>query len=91
MLLYSLIFLLLSNAANSRRDLSILLSRISIIILFCSSFLIYINLDLIFLGKGIGLYGGLINSTSFTHIFTLFIMILSGIILIFSAFYPRKI
>jgi len=91
MLLYSIVFLLLSNAANSRRDLSILLSRISIIILLCSSFLIYINLFLVFLGKGIGLFGGLLHSTSYTHVFTLFIFILSGIILILSSFYPRKL
>ena len=91
MLLYSIIFLLLSNAANSRRDLSILLSRISIIILLCSSFLVYLNLHLIFLGKGIGLYGGLLHSTSYTHIFTFFIFILSAIIVILSSFYPRKI
>ena len=91
MLLYSIMFLLLSNAVNSRRDLSILLSRISIVILLCSSFLVYINLFLIFLGKGIGLFGGLLHSTCYTHIFTLFIFLLSAIILILSSFYPRKL
>lgn len=91
MVLISLILLLLSNAANTRRDISILFSRISIIILLCSSFLVYINIHFNFLQKGIGLYGGLLQSSSYTHIFTLFIFILTSIILLPSSFYPRKV
>jgi NADH-ubiquinone oxidoreductase chain 2 len=91
MLLFSLTLLLLSNAANTRRDLSILFSRISIIILLCSSFLVYINLFSNFLGKGIGLYGGLLHSTIYTHGFSLFIFLITSLILILSSFYPRKV
>lgn len=91
MLIYSIILLLLSNSSNTRRDLSLLYSRTSIIILISSSILVYTNLYFTFLKKGIGLYGGLLSSTVFTHSFSLFIYILSAIILSFSAFYPRKI
>lgn len=91
MLIYSLILLLLSNAVTSRRDKSILFSRVSILILLYSSFLAYNDLDMSFLEKGIGLYGGLFHATSTTQIFHLFIFLLSAIILSLTAFYPRKV
>jgi len=87
----SLILLLLSNAVTSRRDKSILFSRVAILILLYSSFLAYNDLDISFLEKGIGLYGGLFHATSTTHIFHLFIFLLSAIIISLTAFYPRKV
>jgi NADH-ubiquinone oxidoreductase chain 2 len=43
-----------------------------------------------YLEKGIGLYGGLFNVTCITHTFQIFIFIICGIILLMTAFYPRK-
>lgn len=92
MIIYSILSLLLSNAATLRRDMSILYSRVAIIILlhcisiaFCSLF-IYKSLC-----KGIGLFGGLFHATSLTQIFHIFIFLLSAIILQLTAFYPRKV
>ena len=47
------------------------------------------SLDLTYLEKGIGLYGGLFHSTSNTQIFLIFII--STIILYLISFYPRKV
>ena len=44
-----------------------------------------------FLDNGLGLYGGLFHATSITHIFHLFIFLISAVILQLTAFYPRKI
>lgn len=91
MLLTSLILLLLSNAVTTRRDKSILYSRVAIIILLYSSLLGYNGLNILFLEKGIGLYGGLFYANSTTQIFHLFVLLLSASILSLTAFYPRKI
>ena len=91
MVLFSLLFLLLSNAVTLRRDKSILFSRVALIILLYSSILAYNNLYITFLDKGIGLYGGLFHATSHTQIFHIFIFVLSAVILSLTAFYPRKV
>ena len=91
MLITSLILLLVSSAVTIRRDKSILYSRITMSILaFCA--VIGINgLNIKTLGKGIGIYGGLFNVTTFTQTVNIFIFIVSGVILILTAFYPRKV
>ena len=43
------------------------------------------------LDTGIGLYGGLFHSTSITQTFQIFIILISGVILQLTAFYPRKV
>ena len=91
MLIYSLLFLLLSNAVTIRRDKSILYSRVTIIILLYSSLLALENLSMIYLDKGIGLYGGLFHATSMTQTFHLFIFLISAIVLQLTGFYPRKV
>jgi len=91
MLISSLISLLLSNAVSSRRDKSILYSRTAIIILLLSSYLALDSLYITNLSTGIGLYGGLFNATSMTHVFQLFIFIVSAAILQLTGFYPRKV
>ena len=91
MLIFSLLLLLLSNAVSLRRDKSILYSLISINILCISSLVILESLNLITLGKGIGLYGGLFHATATSHIFHMFIFILSAIILQLTGFHPRKV
>ena len=69
MLISLLIFLLLSNALTMRRDKSILFSRVVIIALISTSFLAWNNLFIKPLEKGIGIYGGLFNVTTFTQTF----------------------
>ena len=91
MLINSLIILLLSNSITLRRDKSILYSRATITILLVSSLIAYDNLYFLFLNKGIGIYGGLFHSTSTTSVFQLFILLVSSVILILTAFYPRKV
>jgi NADH-ubiquinone oxidoreductase chain 2 len=91
MLILSMLLLLLSNAVTLRRDKSILFSRIAIIILLYSSLLGLVSLYINCIDKGIGLYGGLFHVTSNTHIFHIFIFLISAIILQLTSFYPRKI
>jgi len=91
MLLQSLIFLLLSNSITSRRDKSILYSRIAVTILLISTLITYDNLSLLFLEKGIGIFGGLFHTTATTNSFHLFIFIITSFILLLTSFYPRKV
>lgn len=91
MLINSLIFLLLSNSITSRRDKSILYSRIVTTIIVISAFIAYDNLSLLFLAKGIGIFGGLFHVTATTNSFHLFIFIITSIILLLTSFYPRKV
>lgn len=91
MLLVFLILLLLSNGLTIRPDSSILYSRIAIIILFYTFISIFVNYNINYLQEGVSLYGGLFNVTSITHTFQMFIFIICAIILLMTAFYPRKI
>ena len=91
MLLNSLIFLLLSNAITSRRDKSILYSRVAISILLLSALITYDNLSLLFLAKGIGIFGGLFHTTATTNTFHIFIFLITSVILLLTSFYPRKV
>ncbi len=70
------VFFLLSNDLNSRRDRSILYTRITNLILIYSIILSKIALYASFLDKGIGLYGGLLHCTAVTLKFHLFIFFL---------------
>ena len=89
MLTLSILFLLFSNAVTLRRDLSILFNRVSIIILIYCFLQGFISLSLT--NKGVGLHGGLLQITSITQIFHLFVFILSAFILQLTSFYPRKL
>ena len=90
-LLNSLILLLLSNAITSRRDKSILYSRVAISILLLSALISYDNLSLLFLAKGIGIFGGLFHTTATTNTFHIFIFLITSVILLLTSFYPRKV
>lgn len=89
MIIISILSLLLSNAVNLRRDISILYNRIAILIL------IYCILNdissLTVVTKGIGLHGGLLLITNLTQIFHIFLFIVSILILTLTSFYPRKV
>jgi NADH-ubiquinone oxidoreductase chain 2 len=91
MLIFSLIQLLLSNSVSLRRDKSILYSRVAITILIFSISIAFKNLYLLFLSRGIGLFGGLFHTTSITNFFHIFIFLISSIILLLTSFYPRKV
>ena len=91
MLIFSILFLLLSNAVTLRRDKSILYSRITITVLLYSFLLALGSLYLTSLDTGIGLYGGLFHATSITQVFHLFIFIVSAAILQLTGFYPRRV
>jgi len=86
-----LLFILLSNAITLRQDKSILYSRVAIVILIFTALIIYSNLYITFLFKGIGIYGGLFYTKYNNSIIQLFIILLSIIILNLTAFYTRKV
>ena len=91
MLVYSILFLLLSNAVTLRRDKSLLFSRISISILLYSILLGINSFHISSVSKGIGIYSGLFHMTSITQVFHLFIFLVSALILQLTAFYPRRV
>lgn len=91
MVIFSLLFLLLSNAVTLRRDKSILFNRLTIKILSYSAFIALSSAYWVFLYRGIGLFGGLFHATSITQNFHIFIFLVSIIILQLTAFYPRKV
>lgn len=90
MILSFLLLLLLWNGLTTRPDTSILYSRIGIIIIFYSIISAMTSLHITYLQKGIGLYGGLFNATCVTHTFQIFILLICGIILQMTGFFPRK-
>lgn len=89
MLVLSIIFTLLSNAVNSRRDVSILYNRIAIIILIYCIFNDMSSLNVV--TKGVGLHGGLLLINNITQIFHVFVYLISALILTLTSFYPRKV
>ena len=90
MILTFLVLLLLSNGLTIRPDSSILYSRISIIIVVYGVISSYTNYYISNLEGGISLYGGLFNLSLATNTFQIYILIVSGLILLLTAFYPRK-
>jgi NADH-ubiquinone oxidoreductase chain 2 len=91
MLIFSILFLLLSNAVTLRRDKSILFSRVGITILVYSSLSALGSLYVTYLDRGIGIFSGLFQSTSITETFHIFIFIISSVILLLTGFYPRRV
>lgn len=91
MIIFSILFLLLSNAVTLRRDKSILFSRVAILVLLYSSFVAITGLYIAYLDRGIGLFNGLFHATSITQMFQIFIFLISTVILQLTGFYPRKV
>jgi len=91
LLLSSIFSSLLSNSLAFRHDISILYSRIGIIILFYCIYLSYNSLFITYLDNGIGLFGGLFYASPITHIFHILIFFISLLILNMTGFYPRKL
>lgn len=90
MILTFLLLLLFSNGLTIRPDTAILYSRIGILIVFYSIMSSMTSFHITYLQKGIGLYGGLFNVTPITHSFQIFLLLVCGIILLMTGFYPRK-
>jgi NADH-ubiquinone oxidoreductase chain 2 len=67
-----------------------LYSRATVTILLTSAFIAYDNLSLLFLAKGIGIFGGLFHATATTNCFHIFIFLITSVILLLTSFYPRK-
>jgi NADH-ubiquinone oxidoreductase chain 2 len=89
MIILSILLVLLSNAVNIRRDLSILFNRIAILILiYC---ILHDMSSLAVITKGIGLHGGLLLITNISQMFHIFIFVVSILILQLTSFYPRKV
>jgi NADH-ubiquinone oxidoreductase chain 2 len=60
-------------------------------ILLISALISYDNLSLLFLEKGIGIFGGLFHVTATTNTFHIFIFLITSVILLLTSFYPRKV
>jgi NADH-ubiquinone oxidoreductase chain 2 len=60
-------------------------------LLLKSAILALTNLFINCLANGIGLYGGLFHVTSTTQIFHIFIFLICAVILLLTAFYPRRV
>lgn len=91
MLISSIFALLLSNAVALRRDLSIYYNRTLVFILLYNFILSLASLKLLSLNKGIGLYGGLFNSTALSNVFHTFTFFVTFFILLLTSFYSRKV
>ena len=89
MIIMTILSLLLSNAVTLRRDISILFNRIVIIaLIYC---ILHDTMSLSIISKGVGLHGGLLQITSITQIFHIFVFILSIFIMQLTSFFPRKV
>jgi len=91
MLILSILLILCSNAVAIRRDKSILYARIAIAVLVCCFLLTINSFHSQFHDKGLGLFGGLYHTTAVTHVFHMFIFMITGLILQLNAFYTRKV
>ena len=91
MLLISIIYTLSSNAVAIRRDKSIVYSRSVIATLIVCLIKTFYTFNSKFLDKGIGIYHGLFHTTAISHIFQIFILIISILILQLNSFFPRKV
>lgn len=61
-----------------------------IAILVCCFLLCVNSVYLLFIDKGLGLFGGLYHTTATTHVFHIFLFVITSLILQLNGFYPRK-
>jgi NADH-ubiquinone oxidoreductase chain 2 len=88
MLIFCIIVILLSNALNVRRDLSILFNRVAIISLVYCAYVSYIsNLN----SNEIGLHSGLLLYNNINILFHTFIYVIVILVLTLTGFYSGKI
>ena len=91
MLVYSISLLVFNTGLTILKSKTLLFSRTAFIVFITLSYMLYNNIMISFLEKGISLYNGLLYTKSQTIVFTFVIYILTAIILIITSFYPRKI
>ena len=83
--------LLLSNAIGDKKNTAILFSRVTLVMFFYSAFLGYNTLYFLSLEKGVFILSGLFYITSLNITFSIFLLIITSIILVLTSYYPRKI
>ena len=91
MLLCKSLFIIVYTALLSRKDVAILLARITIITNLIILYIILNHFYYIILNKGITLYNGVFQFNTTIYIFNVFILLLTILIITLNAFYPRKI
>lgn len=91
MLTSAILLVLMSNAVTMRRDKSILFARSSLTILIICFFICFNSFDLKLHEKGLGLFSGLLQTTTITHAFHVFVFLITLLILQLNGFYPRKV
>ncbi|RYE15754.1 MAG: hypothetical protein EOP34_02005 [Rickettsiales bacterium] len=89
MVIFSIFYLLFTNALQTEKKKSVFYSRVTLLTLLCAGFICYNNLFVLNLEKGVGLYGGIFNISSLSQSFNIFILLITPIILIFNSFFHR--
>lgn len=90
MLSLSVLISLISNAVAIRRDKSILYSRNAMSMLAICFIISVISLCTEFQGKGLGLFGGLYHDTVISHMFQIFIIIITFLVIQLNSFYHTR-
>ena len=90
MLIISLIFCILSCALTTRRDITIFYNRSLLTIVLNTILLIILSKNTIIIYNSIGIYNNLFNINFTNSVFSIFILILSLLIITLNSFYPRK-
>jgi NADH-ubiquinone oxidoreductase chain 2 len=91
MLFTTIIFLILSNAVATRKNVAIQYSRSTFISNFYSMLFIYFIIDWYFFENSISLYNGLLYCSLNSLVFIFFLFLLGFLILILTSFYPNSI
>jgi NADH-ubiquinone oxidoreductase chain 2 len=91
MLLTFLFLLVISTGLTLRPDTSVLYNRIGITIILYILLSSYVSFYIEYISKGISLYNGLFNASSIGHIFSIFLILITGLIILITSYYARKI
>jgi NADH-ubiquinone oxidoreductase chain 2 len=91
MLLTFLFLLVISTGLTLRPDTSILYNRIGITIILYILLSSYVSFYIEYISKGISLYNGLFNASSIGHMFSIFLILITGLIILITSYYARKI
>lgn len=91
MLITSLIYSILSCAVTTRRDITILYNRFLLTAILNSILILILSKNTLIIYNNIGLYNNLFNINFTNSLFSLFVLILSLLIITLNSFYPRKI
>ena len=84
-------FIILYTASNTRKDISVLLSRISLVSMSYIIFILFNHFFYKIFNKGMSIYNGVFQYNNIIYMFNIFILLLTAIIITLGSFYPRKI